>query len=175
MPDSDAAKTAWSNQLYDTLRDGGVTTFAYVPDSGVRVLIDRSIADADALSVPLTTEGEGVSLLAGMHLGGGRGVLMMQSSGVGNCVNMFSLLDNGRFPFLGLVSMRGDFGEQNPWQIPMGQGAEPVMEAMGVKCLRVETPGQVVPTAHAAMGMAFKSSLAVAIILTQRLVGAKPF
>jgi sulfopyruvate decarboxylase alpha subunit len=139
------------------------------------VLIDRSLADPDVSSIPLTTEEEGVALLAGADLGGARGVLLMQSSGVGNCINMLSLTAGGRFPFLTLVSMRGDFGEGNPWQYPMGQAVRPVLEAMGVICLKVEAPADVVPTVSAALTMAFQSGQAVAVLLGQRLIGAKKF
>jgi sulfopyruvate decarboxylase TPP-binding subunit len=89
----------WQNALYDLLREQGVTQFAYVPDSGHSVLIDRSLADPDAHSVSLTTEEEGVALVAGADLGGERGVLLIQSSGVGNCINLLSLIKGGRFPF----------------------------------------------------------------------------
>jgi sulfopyruvate decarboxylase TPP-binding subunit len=175
----DAAKgqqpAAWQDQLYDLLRRNAVTQFAYVPDAGHRVLIDRSLADGEAHSVPLTTEEEGVALLAGADLGAARGVLLMQSSGVGNCINMLSLVKGGRFPFLILVSMRGDFGEGNPWQFPMGQAVEPVLQAMGVICLRVERAEDVIPTAGAALTMVFQSGHAVAVLLTQKLLGAKQF
>src|SRR5205085_10060996 len=93
----------WQDELYDLLRRHDVTQFAYVPDAGHRVLIDRSLADPGVRSVALTTEEEGVALLAGADLGGARGVLLMQSSGVGNCINMLSLVKGGRFPFLTLV------------------------------------------------------------------------
>lgn len=166
---------AWQDELYDALRLAGVTVFAYVPDAGHKVLIERSLADPDARSVPLTSEQEGVALLAGCHLGGGRGVLLMQSSGVGNCVNFFSLLQNGRFPFVTLVSMRGEFGEGNPWQIPMGRGVQPVMAAMGLTCLRAERDEEVVPAAEAALAMAYRSDQAVGVLLAQRLIGAKSF
>jgi len=102
-------------------------------------------------------------------------VLLMQSSGVGNCINMLSLIKGGRFPFLALISMRGDFGEGNPWQFPMGQATQPVLEAMGVICLRIERPEEVGPTTTAAITMAFKSGNAVAVLLTQKLIGAKAF
>ncbi len=171
----DASDPAWTHELYDLLRRSGVTQFAYVPDAGHRVLIDRSLADPDALSVPLTTEEEGVALLAGADLGGARGVLLMQSSGAGNCINMLSLIAGGRFPFLTLISMRGEFGEGNPWQFPMGQAVAPVMRAMGVVCLRAEQPDEVIPTVTAALTMAFQSGQAVAVLLTQRLIGAKKF
>src|SRR6266567_4041676 len=104
---------AWQDEVFDLLRRHRVTQFAYVPDAGHKILIDRSLADPDVHSVALTTEEEGVALIAGADLGGERGVLLMQSSGVGNCINMLSLINGGRFPFLTLVSMRGDFGEGN--------------------------------------------------------------
>ena len=136
----------WQDQVYDLLRRHNVTQFAYVPDAGHKILIDRSLADPGVHSVALTTEEEGVALLAGADLGGARGVLLMQSSGVGNCINMLSLTSGGRFPFLALISMRGDFGEGNPWQYPMGKATQPVLEAMDVTCLRSESPDDVVAT-----------------------------
>src|SRR5437879_10755192 len=120
MPDDDGSAARWQDELYDLLRRHNIAQFAYVPDAGHRILIDRSLADPGVHSVALTTEEEGVALLAGADLGGGRGVLLMQSSGVGNCINMLSLIKGGGFPFLTLVSMRGDLGEGNPWQLPMG-------------------------------------------------------
>ncbi|MQA97805.1 MAG: phosphonopyruvate decarboxylase [Streptosporangiales bacterium] len=167
--------TDWPDALYETLKEGGITQFAYVPDAGHKVLIDRSIADPDVVSVSLTTEEEGVGLIAGADLGGARAVLLMQSSGVGNCINMLSLAATGRFPFLTVVSMRGDFGEGNPWQYPMGRATRTTLEAMGVICWDVDEPAQVVPTAKAAITAAYGAGQSVAVLLTQRLIGAKPF
>ena len=175
MNEPHAAPARWQDELYDLLRRHNITQFTYVPDAGHRILIDRSLADPGVHSVALTTEEEGVALLAGADLGGARGVLLMQSSGTGNCVNMLSLIKGGRFPFLTLVSMRGDFGEGNPWQFPMGQAVEPVLSAMGVICLRIERPEEVVPTVSAALTMVFQSGNAVAVLLTQKLLGAKQF
>ena len=175
MPEGAEHSGRWQDELYDLLRRNNITQFAYVPDAGHRILIDRSLADPGAQSVALTTEEEGVALLAGADLGGARGVLLMQSSGTGNCVNMLSLIKGGHFPFLTLVSMRGDFGEGNPWQFPMGQAVEPVLRAMGVICLRIEQPEEVVPTVSAALTMAFQGGNAVAVLLTQKLLGAKAF
>src|SRR5437763_4087031 len=174
MPDRLDAAARWQDELYDLLRRHNITQFAYVPDAGHRILIDRSLADPEVHSVALTTE-EGVALMAGADLGGARGVLLMQSSGAGNCINMLSLIKGGHFPFLTLLSMRGDFGEGNPWQYPMGQAVEPVLSAMGVICLRVERPKEVVPTVGAALTMVFQGGSAVAVLLTQKLLGAKAF
>lgn len=165
----------WANDLYECLRENGVTLFAYVPDAGHKELIARSLDDPQAHSVRLTTEEEGVAMLAGADLGGARGVLLMQSSGAGNCVNFLSLMACGKFPLLTFLSMRGDFGEGNPWQMPMGRAVEPVLEAMGVMCVRVDAPDDVLPTARAAITMAYQSGQAVAVLLTQKLLGAKAF
>ncbi|MDX1514872.1 MAG: phosphonopyruvate decarboxylase [Gammaproteobacteria bacterium] len=177
MVDAKAPDAApdWQDALYELLREQGVEIFAYVPDAGHKVLIERSLSDPEVHSVPLTTEEEGVGVLAGADLGGGRAVLLMQSSGVGNCINFLSLVKSGKFPFLILVSMRGDFGEGNPWQMPMGQAVEPVLEAMGVLCTRIDRAEDVVPGVSAALTMTFKSGQAVAVLLTQKLIGAKAF
>jgi sulfopyruvate decarboxylase alpha subunit len=165
----------WPDALYDLLRAEGVSLFAYVPDAGHKVLIERSLADPAVKSVPLTTEEEGVGVVAGANLGGAKGVLLMQSSGVGNCVNFLSMVKSGKFPFLALISMRGDFGEGNPWQMPMGQATQQVLEAMGVICLRIEKSEDVLPTVSAALTMTYGSGNAVAVLLTQKLLGAKAF
>ncbi len=167
--------TDWQEDLYRVLKEFDVSQVSYVPDAGHRVLIDKSLEDPEMHSVPLTTEEEGIAMLAGAHLGGARGVAAMQSSGIGNCVNMFSLVKNGLFPMLVLVSMRGDFGEGNPWQMPMGQAVEPVMEAMGFITVRIDRPEDVEGAMRAACTMAFRSGQAVGVLLTQKLIGAKAF
>lgn len=165
----------WAQPLYDLLKSHDITQFAYVPDAGHRELIDLSIADPQVHAVSLTTEEEGVAMLAGADLGGERGVLLMQSSGVGNCINFLSLPKGGRFPFFSIVSMRGDFGEGNPWQYAMGQAVEPVLHAMDVQTLRVDTEEDVIPVTTAALTTAFKTNRSVAVLLTQKLLGAKAF
>jgi sulfopyruvate decarboxylase alpha subunit len=166
---------SWQDEVFDLLRRNQVTQFAYVPDAGHKILINRSLADPEVYSIALTTEEEGVALLAGADLGGRRGVLLMQSSGVGNCINMLSLINGSRFPFLTLVSMRGDFGEANAWQYPMGQATVPVLEAMGVTCLRADNPAEALATVDAALTMVFRAGRAVAVLFTQKLLGAKRF
>ena len=170
-----ADTSMWPDEIYRILRDWDITQFSYVPDAGHTVLINRSLEDPEVHSVGLTTEEEGVAMLAGAHLGGARGVVLMQSSGVGNCINMFSLVKNGQFPMLILVSMRGDFGEGNPWQMPMGQAIQPILEACGFICMRVEQPAEVASALQAACTMVYQAGQAVAVLLSQRLIGAKAF
>ena len=166
-------KTDWPDEIYRILREWNVTQFSYVPDAGHKVLIDRSLKDPNVHSVPLTTEEEGVAMLVGAHLGWARGVVLMQSSGVGNCVNMFSYAKNGHYPMLILVSMRGEFGERNPWQYAAGQAVQPIFETCGFICLKIEKPEDVASTIQAACAMVYVAGQAVAVILSQRLIGAK--
>lgn len=165
----------WQDDVYELLRANGITQYAYVPDAGHKTLIERALADRNVHAVSLTTEEEGIGLLAGADLGGARGVLLIQSSGVGNCVNLLSLIALGRFPFLALVSMRGDFGEGNPWQYPAGRAVEPVLHAMGVRTIRVDREDEVLGTVQAAITQVFKGNCPTAVLLSQKLLGAKTF
>jgi len=165
--------TDWPDQVFEVLKAAGVKQVAYVPDAGHARLIERVESDPGMRSIVLTTEEEGVALACGAWLGGERAVLLMQSSGVGNCVNMFSLVANCRFPFLTLVTMRGEWAEFNPWQVPMAKATQKVLEAMGISVLRATRPGDVAETVQAAADAAFESDQAVAVLLSQRLIGRK--
>ena len=120
----------WWKDIYAAFKAAAVKQVAYVPDAGHAKLIEACIADNDMVAVPLTSEEEGVAVLAGAWLGGERGVLLMQSSGVGNCINMLGLMRTCRFPLATFITMRGQWHEFNPWQVPMGQGTRPTLEAM---------------------------------------------
>jgi len=167
--------TSWPQEIYDLLKAHQITLVSYVPDAGHRELIERCEADETMRTVSLTTEEEGIALAAGAHLGGQRAVLLMQSSGVGNCINMLSLLASCGFPFLTLITMRGEFGEFNPWQVPMGQAVPATLGAMGVVVQRATQPEEVGDVVEGAARLAFGSSCGVAVLLSQRLLGAKRF
>lgn len=171
----DVETIPWQDEVYALLKGAGVRHISYVPDAGHKRLIELATADAEVDDVPLTIESEGIAFAAGVHLGGGRAALLMQGSGAGNCMNMLSLIENGRFPFLTLVTMRGDFGEANRWQMTMGGAVQKTLEAVGVRVLRAETEADVVPVVEAAIKMAFGAEIAVAVLLSQRVLGAKEF
>ena len=166
---------AWPDDVYRVLKEAGVKQVAMVPDAGHSRLIRAFDADPEARLVTLTTEEEGVAMLAGAWLGGQRGVLLLQSSGVGNCINMLSLPAICHMPLLMLVTMRGDWGEFNPWQIPMGQGTQASLEAMGVIVTRADTPDDVAPTVWGAANLAFNTWRPAAVLIGQRVLGAKNF
>ncbi len=166
---------AWSRALFKQFKDAGVRLFSYIPDAGNARLVELADADNETRTVLLTTEEEGVSLAAGADLVGEKAVLMMQSSGVGNCPNFLSFVKGGNFPVLMFVSMRGDYGEQNPWQFPMGEAVEPILEAMGVLVFKVERADELEGAATAALDTAFKAGKSAALVLSQKFLGAKGF
>ncbi len=124
----------WPDRIHAVLSAANERQVPYVPDSGHSRLIELCHADRNMRAVPLTTEEEGVALLAGAWLAGERGVLLMQSSGSGNCINMLGMIVECRFPLLMLITMRGQWGEFNPWQVPMAQATVPALNAFVARC-----------------------------------------
>lgn len=163
----------WQKEVFDALRGGDVRQIAFVPDAGHSYVIKEAIGSPDIQDVVLTTEEEGVGVVCGAWLGGQRAVLLMQSSGVGNCVNTFSLLEACRFPFLTLVTMRGEYAEFNPWQSPMGRRTQRALELMGIRVYRADAPEQVGDVVSAGLDSAFLAGEQVAVLLGQALIGRK--
>lgn len=173
---SQPATTApWGDEIYRQLKAHNIALISFVPDGGHQRLIELCEEDDAICAVTLTTEEEGIALAAGAFLGGKRSALLMQSSGVGNCVNMLSLPRLCNMPLLMIVTMRGEWGEFNPWQVPMGQSTPAVLEASGVLLYRVSTMDELGPTLEGAISIAFQSRCRVAVLLSQRLLGAKNF
>lgn len=167
------ASDDWPSELYRVLKAADVRQMSYVPDAGHSRLIRLFSADSDVTTNVLTTEEEGVAIAAGAWLGGQRSVLLMQSSGIGNCINMLSLSAIGRFPLLMLVTMRGEWAEFNPWQVPMSRATQPSLEAIGLKVMRAETPGDLIETVESAATLAYESDQQIAVLIGQRLIGKK--
>jgi sulfopyruvate decarboxylase alpha subunit len=163
----------WPHAIYEVFKQAGIEQVAYVPDAGHTQLIKECEADNAIALVSLTSEEEGVAMLAGGWLGGKRGALLMQSSGVGNCINLLSVIQECRFPLLMLVTMRGEWGEFNPWQLPMGQATQRVLEDVGVVVQRVDHAEDVRDVIFAAAQMTFSTSRPIAVLLGQRLIGFK--
>jgi sulfopyruvate decarboxylase alpha subunit len=166
-------ETSWPDAIHAHFRRVGIRQVGYVPDAGHSRLIALCRDDPQIVDVVLTTEEEGVGLVAGAALGGQRAALLMQSSGVGNCINMFSLLRNCGFGCIVLVTMRGEFGEFNPWQVPMGAITEDVLRLAGFLTYRVDTADAVDEIVGAGCDMAFNGNLQIAVLLSQRLIGPK--
>ena len=167
------AAPVWPDRIFEALEALDVRQVSYVPDAGHRRLIERCQAAAAMTSVVLTTEEEGIAMAAGAWLGGVRSALLMQSSGVGNCINMLGLLQTCRCPLLMLVTMRGEFGEFNPWQVPMGQATPEVMRALDVVVERLDEAAAAFEVVSMMGRIAYEGQRPVAILIGQRLIGAK--
>jgi sulfopyruvate decarboxylase alpha subunit len=171
--DQQTRATLWPDQIFDVLKETGVTQVAYVPDAGHSKLISRCHAEKSMHTVSLTTEEEGVAMLAGSWMGGAKGVLLMQSSGVGNCINMLSMFQECRLPLLMLVTMRGVWGEFNPWQVPMGGSTASALTGAGVIVHSAERAEDIRDTVYASALLAFQTARPVAVLIQQRVIGFK--
>ncbi len=167
------ADSPWAPIIFDALKRADVRQVSYVPDAGHARLIRMCSTDKDMNTIVLTTEEEGIAVGAGAWLGGQRSALLMQSSGVGNCVNMLSLLACCRFPFLTVITMRGEYQEFNPWQVSMGRATPAALEIMGVTVVRVDRLDDLEAVMASAATMAFESDQPIAILLSQSMLGAK--
>jgi sulfopyruvate decarboxylase alpha subunit len=164
----------WPDQIFQKLREADVRQVGYVPDAGHARLIELCHQGGMNATV-LTTEEEGIGILAGAWLGGERGVLLMQSSGVGNCINTLSLAKICGFPLVMIVTMRGQWGEANPWQMPMGQITADSLRLAGAVVYEVNERDMAAPTVEAAIRVAYNGGLSVAVLLSQRMLGTKLF
>ena len=169
------AAPTWPDQIFQRLREAGISQMVYVPDAGHARLIELCHQANDINCTVLTTEEEGIGILAGAWLGGERGVLLMQSSGVGNCINTLSLAKVCGFPLLMIVTMRGQWGETNPWQVPMGQITADSLRLTGAIVYEVNEAESAAAAVEAAARIAFNGGLTAAVLLSQRMLGTKLF
>ena len=165
----------WPAEVHALFKRENIRQVAVVPDAGHSQLIRLIEADKTMTLIRLTTEEEGVALLAGAWLGGDRGALLMQSSGVGNCINMLSLPLAAHFPLLMLVTMRGDHGEFNPAQVPMGNNTQRVLEAIDVVVRRADRDDEVPEAVSGALRLTFNTFRPAAVLIGQQVMGAKDF
>ena len=154
---STASAADWRDDIFQVFQDHDIRQVYHVPDAGHSKLIEACQRSNSIRTIALTTEEEGVALAAGAWLGGQRSALLMQSSGVGNTINMMGLTKTLRFPLLTLITMRGEVGEFNSWQYPMGQGTPKVLEAMGVLVTSADKAEDVKPAVDHAARTAFNA------------------
>ena len=168
-------EVSWPEEVFREIKKRKISTVCTIPDGGLTKLLNLVKADPAMRLITLTTEEEGMGIVTGQWLGGHRSMIAMQSSGVGNCINALGLPSVMKAPCLMLVTMRGQWGEFNPWQVAMGQGTRPALEAVGVRCFPVDKPAEIAETFAAAADFAFNSRLSAAVLVSQRVIGAKGF
>ncbi|MFA5312179.1 MAG: sulfopyruvate decarboxylase subunit alpha [Methanomassiliicoccales archaeon] len=153
------------DKVFRGLKAGGIDLVASVPCVKFGPLLEMIIADSSIKHVPVTREEEGIGICAGSFMGGKRPALLMQNSGLGNCINALVSLDLlYEIPVLMIVSHRGTAGEKIAAQVPMGTATVPLLDAIGIEhsCpTPAEGEGEV---AKAAM-KAFTTRRPVAVLL----------
>src|SRR5262245_27589180 len=128
------ADPSWGKHVADVLLRNGIRLFTTVPDYIVSQVLEHLWADRDCTVVTATREEEALGILSGAWLGGERGALLMQNSGLGNCVNTLGSLNvASQIPVVLVISHRGDLAEFNPAQVPVGQATERILDALDVR------------------------------------------
>jgi sulfopyruvate decarboxylase alpha subunit len=162
------------------LRRGGVRMIAYVPDEVTGHLLDRLATpvpggdDPGFTVVSCTREEEAVAVLAGAYLGGRRGALVMQASGLGNSVNALgTLVLPYQIPMLLLISERGRLGEFNPAQVPLGRAIPKLLDALGIQFFSITDAEQIDDVVAGASELAFSALAPVGLGLSTLLTGGK--
>ena len=163
----------WPDRLFETLKRGGIRQVGYVPDAGHARLIDRCRADHEIRDVGADHGRGGRRACSGRMARRRPPALLMQSSGVGNCINMLSLARACRFPLLMLITMRGEWEEFNPWQVPMGSIIDPVLELCEAEIFRVRKPERSPGIAERAVQQTFGGRRDSRSDLSQQLIGKK--
>ncbi len=168
------ADANWSKHMADVLRRNGIRLFATVPDYIVTQVLEHLWSDSQCRVVTVCREEEGLGLLSGAFMAGRRGALIMQNSGLGNCVNTLGSLNvASQIPVVLVMSHRGDLGEFNPAQVPVGQAAERILEALDIRSLMPRSIADLEAQADGLIKLGYTRSLPVAFILPAELTGGK--
>ena len=165
----------WGERVYRSLPGLGIRHVATVPDAGLGRFLELCEADPGIRLVTLTTEEEGIALACGTWLGGELAVVAIQSSGIGNLVNLLGLPNVCRIPCLLLVSMRGEAEERNPWQVPVGRAAPEVLATLDVDVCRPESASGVAPAFAEAAAQTRENGRPGAVLVGQHIIGVKSF
>jgi sulfopyruvate decarboxylase alpha subunit len=168
------SEAGWHKHIADALRRNDIRTFATVPDFIVSQVLEHLWADEGCRVVTAAREEEGLGILSGAFLAGERGALLMQNSGLGNCVNTLASLNvASQIPVVMVISHRGDLGEYNAAQVPMGQAAEQVLRALDVRYVTPHTIVEFEAEADGLIKLAYTRSLPVAFLLPNDLTGGR--
>ena len=119
--------------VYRGLKLAGIDFATSVPCVNLQKLLNLVSLDPNMIHVPVTREEEGVGICAGAWMGGRRPVLLMQNSGLGNCINALASLDFlYKIPLLMIISHRGGEGEPIVGQVPMGRLTTKLLDCMDI-------------------------------------------
>ncbi|HVT56962.1 MAG TPA: thiamine pyrophosphate-binding protein [Thermoanaerobaculia bacterium] len=160
-----------SRRLYEALKECGVRLLSVLPETWLVHLVSLAEDDPEMTLVRLAKEEEGVGVSVGAHLAGLRSAMLLQNHGLLASVNgIVSLAQLYRVPLLMLVSYRGGFGEEHPWQTEGGGVTEELLRALRIPYLLLERADQVAVGLRQAQQLAEASLRPVALLLCRGLM-----
>jgi len=164
----------WSRKIVAILKANDICSISFIPDGVIGQILKVAEKDPSFHFTTLAREEEGIGIIAGEYFAGRYGALMMQSAGLGNCVNaLASLAIPYQIPFLILISQRGELGEFNPCHVVMGKALRRILESLGIQHYTVDRENELETILNGAIKTAYTSEQPVAVILSTALVGWK--
>ena len=164
----------WIEVILENLKKYDVRVISYVPDTIVWRVLEKAQADPFFEMVRATREDEALGVAAGAYVGGVRAAVFMQSSGFGNCPNALgSLFAAMRIPVPMIINMRGELGDYNYAQVPLGRAMRPILDSMGFQHFTLSRQDETEKIVDGAMKLCFASELPLGILLSSLLTGGK--
>ena len=166
-----ARNTGWAAALCSGLHAAGIRHVVYVPDNPLSHVLASLRGDYPDIRTTLATrEEEGFGIAAGLYLGGQRPAILLQSSGLGNSLNAItSLVIPYQIPMFIGISMRGDAGEWNAAQVPMGRAMTGILDALGLSYRVCEDAEHVAEEVRLVATTAFATRLPGVCLLPRRV------
>jgi sulfopyruvate decarboxylase subunit alpha len=168
---TDTSDPGWAAGVCAGLHAAGSRHVVYVPDNPLshvlKILAERY---PDVHTMTATREEEAFGIAAGLYLGGAKPAVMLQSSGLGNSLNAItSLLIPYQIPVLAIISMRGDAGEWNAAQMPMGRALATICDAIGMHRGMADSAAATAATVHLVGRTAFATRIPGVCQLPRRI------
>lgn len=164
----------WAKMLLECLKENSIRHIVFLPDTATGSMLALAEADPSFNLIAVHREEEAVGVLAGLYLGGERGLMSIQSPGLGNSLNALgSLALAYRIPFPILIAQRGELGEFNPGHLAMGRAVEGCLDAIGIQHFTLRRVDEVKILVTGALKTCMTAQEPLALLLSSQLTGWK--
>ncbi len=164
----------WAECIVEQLKAYRIRYISYVPDAMGEQILKLARQDDFFDILPLAREEEGVGVATGQYVGGQRGTVLMPTSGVGNAINAIaSLAIPYQVPLPIFIGFRGDLGEFNATQVPMGRALRPILESLNIPYFVLTRPDEVAIQIQGALKLTYTLEHPVALLVSTQLAGWK--
>ncbi|AKB50446.1 Sulfopyruvate decarboxylase - alpha subunit [Methanosarcina barkeri str. Wiesmoor] len=114
------------------MKKSGIDLAATLPCDRIKNLLP--LVSENFPEIKLTREENGVGICAGFYLAGGKPMMLIQSTGLGNMINALESLNLiCRIPLPVLASWRGVYAEGIEAQVPLGAHLPAILEGAGLE------------------------------------------